>query len=60
MSKLVAWNVYLKDSLIDTVFHTLNCTRGEVYNSLVDHGYDPNIIVRLPMSFHPHTEEKKK
>ena len=49
-----AWNVYLNNRVIDTVFWSKNCAPGGasitadmVKQSLVDHdGYDSRIIVR--------------
>jgi len=45
---LIAFNVYLNDKLIDTVFYSENddIDEDEVYNSLVYHdGYDPGIWI---------------
>jgi len=46
---MIAFNVYLNNKLIDTVFYSksANVTIEEVYDSLVNHdGYDHRIIVR--------------
>jgi len=41
-----AWNVYLNNRLIDTVFYMPNCDHDWVYDSLVNHdGYNPGIVV---------------
>lgn len=41
-----AWDVFLHDKLIDTVWHA-NATVDEVRRSLINHdGYDSNIVVR--------------
>ena len=43
----IAWNVYLRGKLIDTVFFTTDYTAEEVRRSLIDHdGYDSGITVR--------------
>jgi len=43
----IAWNVYLKGKIIDTVFYDSNCDREYVRRGLVEHdGYDPAIVVR--------------
>lgn len=42
----VAFNVYLKDKLVDTVWFT-GYTAEEARKSLIDHdGYDARIVVR--------------
>ena len=42
-----AWNVYLNDKLIDTVWFTDNCDEWYVLRALINHdGYDPAITVR--------------
>jgi hypothetical protein len=44
---LHAYDVYLNDELIDTVFYSTNEPWIEVKRSLIDHdGYDPMIIVK--------------
>lgn len=46
--KEAAWDVYLNDKLIDTVFYDNDLDADYVKKSLVDHdGYDPNIKVFL-------------
>jgi hypothetical protein len=43
---MIAWNVYLNNRLIDTVFYMANCDRAWVYDGLVNHdGYNPRIVV---------------
>ena len=43
-----AWNVYLNNRIINTVFYTATCDRDYVYDGLVNHdGYDSRIKVRL-------------
>lgn len=43
-----AWNVYLNDELIDTVFYDENCDKDYVLRGLIEHdGYDPGIEIRL-------------
>ena len=43
---MVAWNVYLNNYLIDTVFYMANCDREYIRNGLINHdGYDPRIKV---------------
>lgn len=45
---MVAYNVYLCNRLIDTVFYTPTMTRDEVYTSLVNHdGYPRSCIVMV-------------
>ena len=45
--KMIKWNVYLNNRLIDSVFYMTDCDRDYVYDGLVNHdGYDPRIIVR--------------
>lgn len=44
---MVAWNVYLKRKLIDTVFYEADCDKNYVKESLVNHdGYNPGITVQ--------------
>jgi hypothetical protein len=46
----IAWNVYLNENLIDTVFFTGDCDADYVYRALVDHdGYDSRIVVRMAL-----------
>ena len=43
----MAWNVYLKGKLIDTVFYDKTCDAEYVRNGLINHdGYDQRIIVK--------------
>lgn len=43
-----AWDVYLNDELIDTVFYDENCDKDYVLRGLIEHdGYDPEIEIRL-------------
>ena len=43
-----AWNVYLGDRLIDTVFFQEGCDEDWVRRSLIEHdGYDGRIRVQL-------------
>ena len=43
---MVAWNVYLNNRLIDTVFYMSNCDRDYVRDGLINHdGYNPRIVV---------------
>lgn len=45
-NKMVAWNVYLNNRLIDTVFYMANCDREYIRKGLINHdGYDPRIKV---------------
>lgn len=42
-----AWDVYVNDQLIDTVFFDESCDEDYVYRALVEHdGYDPDIEVK--------------
>lgn len=42
-----AWDVYLNDKLIDTVFYDADCDSWYVKHTLVNHdGYDPAIEVK--------------
>ena len=42
-----AWNVYLNNRRIDTVWYNTECDKDYVRNGLINHdGYDPRIIVR--------------
>lgn len=42
-----AWDVYLNERLIDTVFYDADCDKDYVQRGLVNHdGYDPRIEVR--------------
>lgn len=44
---MMAWNVYLGNRLIDTVFYTKDCDADYVRRSLIDHdGYDGRIRVQ--------------
>lgn len=46
--KQTAWNVYLDDELIDTVFYDENCDKDYVLRSLIEHdNYAPDIEIRL-------------
>lgn len=41
-----AWDVYLHNALIDTVFYDSNCDKDYVKLSLINHdGYNPNIVL---------------
>lgn len=43
----IAWDVYLDDTYIDTVFYTPDCNAEYVRKSLIDHDhYNPRITVR--------------
>lgn len=43
----IAWNVYLNNRLIDTVFYTPPCNKEYVRDGLINHdGYDHRIVVR--------------
>ena len=43
----IAWNVYLNNRIIDTVFYTPDCDAFYVRDSLINHDcYDARIIVR--------------
>jgi hypothetical protein len=45
--KQIAWNVYLRGRLIDTVFYNADCDAWYVRNGLIEHdGYNPNIQIR--------------
>lgn len=44
---MTAWNVYINNRKIDTVFYTPDCDAEYVRRSLIDHnGYDSRIVVR--------------
>lgn len=44
---MIAWNVFLNNKLIDTVFFTEDCDGEYIVKSLVDHDrYHPNILVQ--------------
>lgn len=48
MKKIFAYDIYLDNQYLDTVFYSIREPSKEVYNSLVNHdGYDPAISVRL-------------
>lgn len=43
---MIAWNVFLDNKWIDTVFYTRDCDAQYVRTSLVNHdGYNPRIKV---------------
>ena len=44
---MIAWNVYLNDKWIDTVYYTADCDKDYVRSSLINHDcYNPNIVVK--------------
>ncbi len=45
--KAIAWNVYLRGKLIDTVWYDADISADDVKRSLVNHdGYDAAITIR--------------
>jgi hypothetical protein len=43
-----AWNIYLNNRKIDTVFYQASCDKHDVYDGLVNHdGKDCRIVVRV-------------
>jgi len=45
--KAQAWNVYLGEKQIDTVFFEADCSGEYIKDSLINHdGYNPNIFVK--------------
>lgn len=43
---MIAWDVYLNNRLIDTVFYMSNCDHDWVLNGLINHdGYNPQIKI---------------
>lgn len=46
-SASTAWNVYLNNRIIDTVFYVSNCGKDYIQDGLINHdGYNSRIIVR--------------
>ena len=44
---MIAWNVYLNNRLIDTVFYMSDCDVDYVRSSLINHdGYNPQIQLK--------------
>lgn len=45
--KFTAWNVYLKNHKIDTVFYLSDCDADYIKKSLIDHdGYSRSITIK--------------
>lgn len=56
---MIAYNVYLKNKLIDTVFYNSIQDKEEIKKSLINHdGYDINIVVRKKRKYNNETQNK--
>ena len=52
MEKMKAWNIYLNEKRIDTVFYNNEVTAEEVKRGLIEHdGFDSGIIIRCEVKF---------
>ena len=49
--KQLAWDVYLNNKIIDTVWFDEDMTEDQVEDALINHdNYDPAIVVHCPAS----------